>query len=108
METRPFFPPHQGIRLAELAEAVGAELMGEGVADRLIRSVAPVGRARVDEVCYLLNRRQADDLKTTGAGALICDAAMAKLAPEHLPRLVTTRPHTAFALAGALLHPQAA
>lgn len=107
MEIRPFFPPHHGIRLAELAEAVGAELKGEGVADRLIRAVAPVGRARIDEVCYLLNRRQADDLKTTGAGALICDAAMARLAPAHLPLLVTARPHTAFALAGALLYPQA-
>ncbi|OLP60017.1 UDP-3-O-(3-hydroxymyristoyl)glucosamine N-acyltransferase [Xaviernesmea oryzae] len=107
MESRPFYPRHQGIHLAELAEAIGAELSDTQAADRPIRSVAPVSRAKADDVCYLLTRRHAEELQATQAGALICDAAVAKLAPAHLPVLLTSKPHTAFALAGALLHPQA-
>ena len=46
MEHNWFFPPHDGIRLGDLAEALGAELADAAHADRVVRSVSPVDRAK--------------------------------------------------------------
>jgi len=107
MEHNWFFPPHDGIRLADFAKAVGAELVDAGKADRVVRDVSPVDRAREGDVCYILSRRFRSDLATCQATALICERALASIVPPHIAVLVTPRPHTAFALAGELLHPPA-
>lgn len=107
MEHNRFFPPHDGVSMQMLASHLGAQLADETSADRVIRSVAPVYRAVEGDVCYILSRKTKDELKTCNASAIICDAAMASLIPSHIPVIISKNPHAAFAMAGALLHPQA-
>lgn len=104
MEQNWFFPPHEGIRLGDLADRIGAELVDGAAADRPIRSVAPVYRAKPGDVCYMLSRKNRAELETCQASAIICDKAISDLVPPHIPVLVTARPHTAFAVAGTLLY----
>lgn len=107
MELNSFFPPHDGVGLRDLATRLGAELVDETAGDRVIRSVAPVHRAGEGDICYILSRRSREDLATCKASAILCDAALKSLIPDHIPVLLTRTPHTAFAVAGALLHPSA-
>lgn len=107
MEHNWFFPPHEGIRLSDLAERIGASLQDSSAADRLVRSVAPTYRAGEHEICYMLQRRNRAELTTSKAAAIICDEAIAAIVPAHIPVLLTPYPHTAFAVAGSILHPQA-
>lgn len=104
MEQNWFFPPHKGIRLGDLANQIGAELSDGAVADRAIHSVAPVYRAKPGDICYMLSRKYRAELESCQASAIICDKTIAPLVPPHIPILLTGRPHTAFALAGTLLH----
>ncbi|MBB4064918.1 UDP-3-O-[3-hydroxymyristoyl] glucosamine N-acyltransferase [Gellertiella hungarica] len=73
----------------------------------MIRSVAPVSRGRDGDLCYLLSRRHKDELETCQASAILCDKALQSLVPPHIPVLLAPKPQTAFAVAGALLHPNA-
>jgi UDP-3-O-[3-hydroxymyristoyl] glucosamine N-acyltransferase len=107
MSHNEFFPPHDGIGLRELAAHLGAELLDESAGDRVIRSIAPVVRARTEQICYLLSRKARQELETCQASAIICDPGLASLVPSHIPVLATKSAHAAFAMAGALLHPQA-
>lgn len=107
MEQNWFFPPHQGIRLGDLADRIGAELSDASVADHPIHGVAPVYRAKAGDVCYMLSRKSRDELESCQASAIICDKAIASIVPSRIPVLLTQKPHTAFALAGALLHGEA-
>jgi UDP-3-O-[3-hydroxymyristoyl] glucosamine N-acyltransferase len=108
MDKNHFFPPHDGVSLRELASAIGAELGDDSCADRIIRSVAPVARAKEGDVCYIVSRKHKADLQTCRAAAIICDPALRSVIPDHLPVLLTSRPAAAFALAGQFLHPVAA
>lgn len=107
MEHNWFFPPHDGIRLGDLAVALGVELADAAHADRIVRSVSPVNRAKDGDICYILSRKMKAELETSQATAILCDAALASLVPAHIAVLLSRRPHTAFALAGAMLHPSA-
>lgn len=102
-----FFPPHEGVSLSVLASHLGAELVDEAAKDRVIRSVSPVHRAKDGDLCYILSRKNRDELATCQASAILCDASLRSLIPDHIPVLLTTHPHAAFAIAGALLHPLA-
>ncbi len=107
MEPNEFFPPHDGLTLRELATRLGAELRDESAGERIIRSVAPVYRAGEGQICYMLSRKNRQELETCRASAIICDPAIASIVPSHVPVLLSKAPHTAFAQAGAILHPQA-
>ncbi|MCF6370751.1 UDP-3-O-(3-hydroxymyristoyl)glucosamine N-acyltransferase [Rhizobium halophilum] len=107
MEFNQFFPPHDGISLRELASHLGADLLDDSAGDRRIRSVAPVARAVEGQICYLRSRKSRGDLSTCRASAIICEGAIRPLVPDHIPVLLSPKPETAFAIAGALLHPNA-
>lgn len=107
MDLNDFFPPHDGVSLRELAARLGAKLLDDAAGDRRIRSVAPVNRAGEGQICYLLSRKARHELDTCNASAILCDSAIRSVIPDHIPVLLTRTPHTAFAQAGALLHPQA-
>ncbi|BCH54534.1 UDP-3-O-(3-hydroxymyristoyl)glucosamine N-acyltransferase [Agrobacterium vitis] len=106
MEHETFYPPHAGVSLKELADRLGAELLQDEAGDRVIRLVSPVYRAKPSDICYILSRRNKAELETCDAGAILCDAALRSLIPEHIPVLLTKNPHAAFALAGQFLHPE--
>lgn len=105
MMQNEFFPPHSGITLAELAAETGAELSDASAGGRIVRSVSPVARAGDGDVCYILSRRNRADLETCKATAIYCEKALVSLIPPHIPVLIAKSAHTAFALAGGLLHP---
>ncbi len=107
MDYNAFFPPHEGLRLKEIAVRLGAELSDEAFGDRLVRSIAPVSRAKQDQLCYILSRKNRDELLTCDAAAVICDESLKSIVPDHIPALICKNPHTIFAQAGELLHPSA-
>ena len=107
MEHNWFFPPHDGLRLGDLAVALGAELADASHADRIVRTVSPVNRAKDGDLCYILSRKFRAELATSDATAILCDRSLVPLVPPHIAILVSTRPHTAFAIAGAMLHASA-
>ena len=107
MEHNWFFPPHDGIRLGDLAVKLGAELVDAAHADRTVRAVSPVARAKDGDLCYILSRKMRAELETCEATAILCDRSLASLVPSSVAVLISPRAHTAFALAGELLHPTA-
>ncbi|KQY14554.1 UDP-3-O-(3-hydroxymyristoyl)glucosamine N-acyltransferase [Rhizobium sp. Root482] len=107
MEHNWFYPPHAGIRLGDLAARIGAVLADDNLADRLVRSVSPVYRAGEGDLCYMLSRKSRSELETCQATAILCDKALASIIPSHIPVLLTSHAHTAFALAGMYLHEEA-
>jgi UDP-3-O-[3-hydroxymyristoyl] glucosamine N-acyltransferase len=107
MNHNDFFPPHAGLSLRELAAHLGADLLDETAGDRLVQSVAPVARACKNQVCYILSRKSRQELETCQAAAIICDPGLASIVPAHIAVLATKTPHSAFAMAGAVLHPRA-
>ncbi|MFJ6325475.1 MULTISPECIES: UDP-3-O-(3-hydroxymyristoyl)glucosamine N-acyltransferase [unclassified Rhizobium] len=107
MEHTGFFPPHGGVNLKQLAEYLGAELDDTASAEVVVRSIAPVHRAGEGDVCYIISRKSRSELETCKASAIICLPALRSFVPDHVPVILSKRPHTDFALVGALLHPQA-
>ncbi|SMC67196.1 UDP-3-O-[3-hydroxymyristoyl] glucosamine N-acyltransferase [Rhizobium sp. RU36D] len=93
--------------LSELATRLDAELRDPATGDVMISGLAPVYRAKAGELCYILSRRNKDELKTCEASAILCDKALLYLVPDHIPALVSKNPHAAFAIAGGLFYPTA-
>ncbi|MBD9372387.1 UDP-3-O-(3-hydroxymyristoyl)glucosamine N-acyltransferase [Rhizobium sp. ARZ01] len=107
MEQNWFFPPHDGIRLGDLATRLGAELLDQSTASKIVRNVSPVYRAKEGDICYMLSRKSKAELETCQATAILCDRALASIVPAHIAVLLTSRAHMAFALAGEVLQPAA-
>ena len=89
------------MRLRELAERLGCELLGEGEVE--VRGVGSLEQAGPGDLTFLANPRYASRLATTRAAAVI--VAPGQEAP--LPRLASDNPYLAFARAVALLCPPA-
>lgn len=102
-----FFPPHPGIRLADLAASLGLTLSDQTAADRIVRGLAPIYRGVDGDICYILSRKNRAELETCKATAIICSEQVAALIPDHIAVLIGKDPALAFARAGAILHPDA-
>ncbi len=89
------------MRLAELAERVGAELRGNP--DLEITAVAPLDQAGPGEVSFLANPKYRAQLAESRAGAVL--VAPGDAVPGRAC-LVSANPYLAFARAVALLHPE--
>lgn len=90
------------VSLADLAKLTGSSFVGDG--SRLIRGVAPLGRAAEDDVAFLSDRRYADELAGTKAGACFLTPEVADQAPGGCIALVTPLPQAAWAASAAMLH----
>ena len=77
-----FFEDLGPIRLGELAALAGAELADPRAAERLVNGVAVLGQAGPDSITFLTDRRYADRLASSRAGACFLPAALAGLAPQ--------------------------
>jgi len=89
------------VRLRELAERLGCELLGDGEVE--VRGVAGIEQAGPGDLTFLANPKYAGHLAGTRAAAVV-------VGPGHeaaLPRLVAKNPYLAFARAVALLCPSA-
>lgn len=92
-----------GWRLTHLAAAVNGQLHGDH--GQRVMAVAPLARARGQEIAFLSDQRLLPLLEQTQAGAVILRA-------EHYPKCPTAAiavadPQLAFARIAALLHPPA-
>lgn len=107
MSHNEFYPPHEGIALSVLAAQLGVELTDVSFGDVLVRSIAPAARAKKGDVSYISSKKNKQDLETCQASAIFCSSAFRALVPEGVAVLLTDSPQTAFAAAGALIHPTA-
>lgn len=92
--------------LSALAEAAGAEIVR--ASDRRFTGIAPLQAAGPDEVTFLDNRRYAEALAATQAGAVILAPELAERAPAAAALLVAPQPYLAWARICALFHPEPA
>ena len=99
-----FFDRAGPFSLAEIARAVGAEIP-EAQAGLMLSGVAPLQTARPSEVSFLHNRKYADELDRTSAGAVILAPAFAGRVPPGTAALVLADPHVGWARVAALFHP---
>lgn len=88
----------------ELAGLAGARLTREALADRPIASAAPLARADADAVSFFSDRRYAEALPHTLAGACFIAEANAERLPAGCLGLITGQPQAAYARAAARLH----
>lgn len=88
--------------LQAVAEAAGGEAKGECGP---LSGVAPLGAAARHEVSFLDNRRYADVLAATGAGAVIVHPDLVARVPAGTAAVVTAEPYAAWARVAALFHP---
>ncbi len=91
--------PH---RLADVAKIAGAEI---DAGDTLMHGVSPLQTAGPDQVSFLDNRRYADLLATTRAGAVIVHPELAARVPDGSVAIPTSTPYVAWAKVAALFFP---
>ncbi len=93
--------PHS---LAAVAQAVGGE--AEFGDERMLSGIAPLQTATPGELSFLDNRRYADALAATRAGAAIVHPDLRDRVPPGTAAIVTKEPYIAWAKAAALFHPR--
>ncbi|MDE8342276.1 MAG: UDP-3-O-(3-hydroxymyristoyl)glucosamine N-acyltransferase [Acidocella sp.] len=91
--------PH---RLVALAGLIGASLTGE---DKAVSGVAPLQTAGLDDISFLDNRRYAEALDTTKAGAVIIHPDFTARVPVGTSALVTPEPYVGWAKISAQFFP---
>ena len=91
--------PHS---LGEIAALLGTQTAAPA---RLIHGVAPLQSAGPEDVSFLDNRRYADLLPATKAGAVILHPDYAAKVPEGCEALVTPEPYAGWAKVSALFYP---
>lgn len=89
---------------------LGAVMRTAGVepppgADRLLSGVAPLQAAGPGHVSFLDNKRYADALAATGAGAVLVHPEMAGRVPAGCAAIVMAEPYEGWARVAALFHP---
>lgn len=88
-------------RLADLAAAVSAELVGNP--DRLVGAVGTLEQAGPDQITFLANPRYRAQLASSRAGAVIVGPSDRTGTPHD--RLVVAQPYACYARVAQLLHP---
>jgi UDP-3-O-[3-hydroxymyristoyl] glucosamine N-acyltransferase len=106
MEHPGFFLRAGPFTLADVAKATGAELAPGGApADTLIDDVRTLTDAGPRDLTFFNNRKYADRLRATNAGACLVLPLFADRVPPTTGKLVTPDPYRGFAQALALFYP---
>jgi UDP-3-O-[3-hydroxymyristoyl] glucosamine N-acyltransferase len=106
MEHPGFFRRAGPFTLADIAKATGAELApGPISGDTPIEDVRTLADAGPRHISFFNNRKYADQLKATRAGACLVLPALAARIPDTTGRLVTPDPYRGFAQAVTLFYP---
>src|SRR5688500_12178764 len=90
------------MRLAALAEALGARLIGEGAGE--ITAVAALDAAGATQLAALFEPRWRAAARATRAGAVLVTPALAESVPEGSARLVIEDARAAWGRALRILH----
>lgn len=88
--------------LAAVADAAGGEAPPRRL---LLAGIAPLQTATADQVSFLDNRKYADALASTQAGAVIIHPDMADRVPASAVPIVCSEPYLAWARVAALFYP---
>lgn len=89
------------LSIREIVDQLGGELIGNG--DVNIKQIAPLDRARADQIGFVVHAKYRQALETTSAGAVIIPPALAEV--TDLPRIVVRDPYLYFAQVAQLLNP---
>jgi UDP-3-O-[3-hydroxymyristoyl] glucosamine N-acyltransferase len=89
--------------LADVVRAAGGDAQAEG--EVVLHGIAPLQVAGPGMVSFLDNRRYADALRATRAGAVLVHPDLAGLAPAGCIAIRTREPYLAWARVAALFHP---
>ncbi len=100
-----FFDRAGPFTVNQLAQAAGVVEIRTPDADALITDVAPLDKAGPGQLSFLDNRRYADQLAVTGAGAVLLAPAFADRASEGTTLLLTPEPYRAYARCAQLFYP---
>ena len=108
MDDTRFLPRHSGIKVAALAEHIGAELSFQDDGDeRIVTGAAPMSRAGEQDLCVFRPEDGTDQLATLQAAAIVCPATVAPMVPADCAALVSETPAHAFTAALRLLYADA-
>lgn len=82
------------MKLSEIAEFLSLEFSGE---DMEISALNSLNNANFSELTYCDGRKNAKDIGSTGAGAIIISKEFANLVPKDTKILLSANPHLSFA-----------
>jgi UDP-3-O-[3-hydroxymyristoyl] glucosamine N-acyltransferase len=102
-----FFEKAGPFTLRQIAEHVGAKLVHDGDGARAIEDVRPLRTAGQSHLTFFDNRRYAEQLKATDAGACLVSGGDAARVPAGSAVLTTATPYAAFAMALQLFYADA-
>ncbi len=97
-----FFESLPALRVGDLAERIGAEVVRGG--DRLVSAVAPLASAGAGDVAFLSDRKFLDSLKSTRAGCVIAPTSAADAVPPGAAFVTSGEAQASWARASMLLH----
>ena len=107
MEHPGFFERSAPIRMADVAEKIGAKLGRGADPDALVGDVKPLADAGQGDLSFLDNRKYVAQLAATRAAACLVAPAFAARVPEATAVLTMDAPYRGFALALQLFYPEA-
>jgi UDP-3-O-[3-hydroxymyristoyl] glucosamine N-acyltransferase len=102
-----FFDRAGPFTLRQIAEHVGATLVDDSDGARPIEDVRPLVTAGPSHLAFFDNRRYAEQLAATGAGACLVSGDDVRRVPSRAAALTTPTPYAAFALALQLFYADA-
>lgn len=101
-----FFAPSRSFTAAAIAVHLGVSLRDEDLSEVEISGIAPLAEGGAGKLVYAENIRQAADLSSLRAAAVLCPAVVAEKVPAGVAVLVCKHPRTDFAAVARLLFPQ--
>ena len=90
---------------SEVAALVGGDLVGDGTVP--LRGIAPLDRAGVGDLSFLVSGRYLLQFQSSRAGAVLCRAEHRDAQPGPATRIVVGDPQSALLLVLARIHPPA-
>ncbi|MGH1417425.1 MAG: UDP-3-O-(3-hydroxymyristoyl)glucosamine N-acyltransferase [Hyphomicrobiaceae bacterium] len=108
MDHPGFFDRAGPYSLAEVAETVGAKIVGDGDAKTSITDVLPLDTAGPATMTFLDNKKYLPNVAGTDAAACLIIPELADRLPSSTIALVMKAPYHGFARALAMFYPQAA
>ena len=107
MQHPGFFVRSPPIRLAELADRLGAGIASPANGESLIEDVRPLAEAQPEHLTFLDNRKYMPQLRETRAGACLIVPEFADRVPPGTVALALKAPYRGFATALQIFYPDA-
>jgi len=100
-----FFKNHGPFRVAELVQIADVEMASGCDPDMVIRDIAPLDVAGVDDLSFLDNTKYLDAFRASKAGVCVVAKKFAEDAPAGMSLLISENPYRAYALIAQAYYP---